>query len=63
MSADLQLAAPLEDDVVLGDPWETEIARRIAEVVEGKVQCVSHDEVMECARVAVGKRSQNETNN
>ena len=32
--------------------WDDEIARRILEVEEGTVECVSHDEVMARARAA-----------
>ncbi len=32
--------------------WDDEITRRIRDVEEGKVQCVSHDEVMANARAA-----------
>jgi len=39
------------DDAVTA-AWDDEIARRIREVEEGKVECVSHDEVMAKARAA-----------
>ena len=32
--------------------WNDEIARRIREVEEGNVECVSHEDVMERARAA-----------
>ncbi len=32
--------------------WDDEIARRIREVEQGKVKCVSHEEVMAKARAA-----------
>ncbi|HEY0549441.1 MAG TPA: addiction module protein [Verrucomicrobiae bacterium] len=43
---------PAPDDTGLGAAWEDEIARRIREVEEGKVQCLSHDEVMARAAAA-----------
>jgi putative addiction module component (TIGR02574 family) len=35
-----------QDDAGIEAAWDDEIARRIREVEEGKVQGVSHDEVM-----------------
>ena len=43
---------PPSGDTGLGAAWEDEIARRIREVEEGKVECVSHESVMAQARAA-----------
>ena len=40
------------NDAGIEAAWDDEIARRIREVEEGKVECVSHDEVMAKARAA-----------
>lgn len=37
---------PAQDDAGIAAAWDDEIARRVREIEEGKVQCVSHDEVM-----------------
>ncbi len=41
-----------DGDEQLTGAWVAEIARRIREVEEGKVECVSHEEVMSKARAA-----------
>ena len=41
-----------EKEVGLDAAWNDEIGRRIREVEEGKVECVSHEEVMAKARAA-----------
>jgi putative addiction module component (TIGR02574 family) len=52
-----QLIHMLVDSLSVSDSaveaaWDNEIARRIREVEEGKVDCVSHDEVMAQANAA-----------
>ena len=49
---DLVDSLSAQGDVAIEAAWEDEIARRIREVEEGKVECVSHDEVMARARAA-----------
>ena len=41
-----------EEDRRLEAAWNDEIARRIRDVEEGKVQCVPHEEAMARARAA-----------
>ena len=40
-----------DDSADVAAAWDDEIARRIRDVEEGKVKCVSHEEVMAKARV------------
>jgi putative addiction module component (TIGR02574 family) len=41
-----------EEDPRLQTAWNDEIVRRIREVEEGKMECVSHEDVMARARAA-----------
>ena len=43
---------PAEEDAATAAAWNDEIARRIKEVEEGKVKCLSHEEVMAMAEAA-----------
>ena len=49
---DLVDSLSTDGDAAVAAAWDDEIARRIREVEEGKVQCVSHEEVMAQARAA-----------
>ena len=49
---DLVESLATNGDAGVAAAWDDEIAQRIREVEEGKVQCVSHDEVMAQARAA-----------
>jgi putative addiction module component (TIGR02574 family) len=49
---DLVDSLATDGDAAVATAWDDEIGRRIREVEEGKVQCVSHDEVMAQARAA-----------
>ena len=46
-----------EPDAEVEAAWDTEIRRRIREVEEGKVECISHEDVMANARRAIGCQS------
>ena len=43
---------PAQEDSGIEAAWDDEIARRIREVEEGRVQCVSHEEFMAQANAA-----------
>ena len=47
---DLVDSLSAQEDASLEAAWSDEIARRIRDVEEGKVECVSHEEVMSQAR-------------
>ena len=42
----------MERDAKIEAAWDEEIARRIREVEEGKVECISHEEAMARAAAA-----------
>ena len=49
---DLVDSLSTQGDAATEAAWDDEIARRICEVEEGKVECVSHEEVMARTRAA-----------